>query len=70
MGKSKQISSKDRKMVSLACMNSNPDESKWGQYAPPGGCDEIVHNVDANTVKVLCWKCTSKSTGSPIQRFN
>ena len=72
MSKSKTRGSKNREAKSLLCMNSNPDESKWGMYAPPGGCDEIVHNVDESTTKVLCWKCTSRSTGGvgSISRFN
>lgn len=62
----KSRSSKDRGTKSLLCMNSNPDESKWGLYAPPGGCDEIVEGVDGNAERVLCWRCTSRSTNFKV----
>lgn len=45
----------------LKCMNSNPDTSKWGDWAPEGGCRETVE-VDENVSKVLCWRCTSRTT--------
>lgn len=45
----------------LKCMNHDPENSKWGEYAPDmEGCDEIVE-VDEKTTKVLCWRCTSRS---------
>lgn len=50
----------------LLCMNSNPEESKWGYVAPQGGCTEIVRNVDENTDKALCWRCTQKITNSKM----
>jgi hypothetical protein len=45
----------------LKCMNSHVESSKWWKYAPIGGCDEIVQ-VDIKTEKVLCWRCTLRST--------
>jgi hypothetical protein len=51
MKKSKPRSSKDRSLTPMKCMNSNPDESKWGQFAPSGGCSEIVM-VDSNRNEV------------------
>ena len=54
-------SSKNRESKELLCMNSDPENSKWGMYAPPGGCDEVVKGVDADTVKVLCHKCTMRA---------
>lgn len=42
-------------------MNSDTATSKWWKYAPHGGCSEIVE-VDSNTEKVLCWRCTMRST--------
>lgn len=63
MRKSKQLSSKDRGLQSMKCMNSNPEESKWGAFAPKGGCTETVM-VDSNTSKVLCSRCTSRSCGA------
>ena len=50
----------------LLCMNSNPEESKWGYAAPQGGCTEIVRNVDVNTDKALCWRCTQEITNQKV----
>lgn len=61
MADKKTFSSKVRTTVSMLCMNSDPETSKWGIYAPPGGCDIVVENVDSNTVKVLCSSCTMRS---------
>jgi len=45
----------------IKCMNHDPENSKWGEYAPTlEGCDEIVE-VPEETSKVLCFKCTSRS---------
>lgn len=47
----------------IKCMNHDPDNSKWGEYAPSlSGCDNIVE-VPVETTKVLCYQCTSRSTG-------
>jgi hypothetical protein len=53
-------SRKNKEPKSLACMNVNPEESKYGYVAPRGGCLELVENVDENTTKALCWRCTQK----------
>jgi hypothetical protein len=45
----------------LKCMNSDTATSKWWKYAPLGGCSEIVE-VGNDTEKVLCWRCTMRST--------
>jgi len=45
----------------LKCMNWNPETSKWGDWAPDGGCREKVE-VDSEVAKVLCWRCTSRTT--------
>lgn len=44
----------------IKCMNHDPENSKWGQYAPMGGCDEIIE-VGKEVDRVLCWRCTSSS---------
>ena len=44
----------------LLCMNSDPETSKWGDYAPLGGCN-IVVEVDERTERVLCHKCTMRT---------
>jgi hypothetical protein len=50
----------------MKCVNSDPDNSKWGYVAPRGGCENVVNNVDANTTSVLCWECTSKTTSTKM----
>jgi len=47
----------------LKCVNHDPENSKWGDYAPVGGCDMIVE-VDYRTDRVLCHKCTMRSVQS------
>jgi len=54
------FTAKNTETKKLACMNSNPETSKWWKYAPIGGCDEIVE-VDSKTDKVLCHRCTMRS---------
>ena len=63
MGKIKKdwktkINSKGERM--MICQNSEPNKSKWGEFAPPGGCTnfEIVGN---NTTSVLCSNCTTET---------
>ena len=57
------MNNKDERTKKLKCMNSNVESSKWWKYAPLGGCDEVIE-VDVKTEKVLCWRCTSRSTGN------
>ena len=46
----------------IKCMNYDPENSKWGEYAPSlNGCDEMVE-VPVETTRVLCWRCTMRST--------
>lgn len=66
MAKKTTFSSKDREMVEMLCMNADPGNSKWGIYAPSGGCDVVVKNVDSNTVKVLCNKCAIRAADNNI----
>lgn len=57
------MNNKNEHAKKLTCMNSDVESSKWWKYAPLGGCNEVV-SVDVHTEKVLCWKCTLRSTGS------
>lgn len=41
-------------------MNHDPATSKYGEFAPPGGCSVEVE-VDSNCAKVLCSACTSRT---------
>lgn len=43
-------------------MNHDPENSKWGQYAPMDGCENIVE-VPVETTAVLCYQCTMRSCG-------
>ena len=46
----------------IRCMNHDPENSKWGEYAQSlNGCDEWVV-VPVETERVLCWRCTMRST--------
>ena len=65
MKKSRSYSSKDKGTQILKCMNHEPENSKWGMYAPSDGCREVVV-CDMNVAKVLCWKCTCASTNMTI----
>ena len=48
----------------IKCMNHDPENSKWGEYAPDlTGCKEVVE-VPVETNKVLCWRCTSRSANN------
>lgn len=49
----------ERTTKTLKCMNHQPATSKYGEFAPLGGCDVEVE-VDSNTAKVLCSSCTSR----------
>ena len=52
----------------LKCMNHDPENSKWGEYAPEDGpCLETI-NVDERTDRALCWRCTSRSV-SMVKSF-
>jgi len=50
-------------MKLVKCMNHDPEASKWGQYAPDGGCSEKLYIDEASTAG-LCWKCTSSSVSN------
>ncbi len=53
----------------LKCMNHDPANSKWGEYAPESGACEEVVVVDEKCDKVLCFRCTSRSV-SGISNVN
>ena len=45
----------------MICQNSNPEISKWGDYAPEDGpCDEWVE-VGHETTAILCHRCTMRT---------
>jgi len=58
MAKTERAGSKEVK-----CMNHDPENSKWGQYAPDGGCDETMY-IDQNSDRGLCFRCTSRSVSN------
>lgn len=48
----------------IKCMNRNPLKSKWGDWAPDGGCkNEGV--VGVNVTGWLCSSCTMRTTTDP-----
>lgn len=50
----------ERTTKTLKCMNHDPATSKYGEFAPPGGC-RVEVEVDSNCAKVLCSACTSRT---------
>lgn len=48
----------------MICMNSNPEDSKWGDYAPEDGACEMWTEVGHKTTASLCWQCTSRSVNN------
>ena len=52
----------------VKCMNWEPENSKWGHYAPVGGCKEMM-KIDENSTKGLCSKCVSASVNQ-LSKFN
>lgn len=48
----------------MICMNSKPDQSKWGDYAPDEGVCENWTEVSNKTTGSLCWRCTSRSVNN------
>jgi hypothetical protein len=44
----------------VKCMNHEPETSKWGKYAPDGGCKEMM-SIDIKSTRGLCFRCTSRS---------
>ena len=47
----------------VKCMNHDPENSKWGQYAPEGGCQETMF-IDEGSTRGLCWRCTQRSVNN------
>ena len=47
----------------VKCMNHDPENSKWGHYAPEGGCQETMF-IDENSTRGLCWQCTQRSVNN------
>jgi hypothetical protein len=53
--------SKRKGMKRVKCMNHDPANSKWGEYAPEDGpCLEMI-DIDLRSDRGLCWRCTSRS---------
>lgn len=52
---------KRKGMKTVKCMNHDPENSKWGEYAPEDGpCQEMMQ-IDERSARGLCWRCTSRS---------
>jgi hypothetical protein len=52
---------KRKGMKTVKCMNHDPENSKWGEYAPEDGPCEETLQIDERSTKGLCWRCTSRS---------
>jgi hypothetical protein len=62
MSKTKEITRKNgTKARLMICSNSNPSESKWGDYAPESGSCENWMEVGEKTTTVLCSDCVQRS---------
>lgn len=48
----------------MQCMNSNPSNSKWADFAPEEGNCEMWTEVSNKTTASLCWQCTSRSVNN------
>ena len=65
MWKSKQvINEKGRTIGAMICQNSNPESSKWGEFAPEDGPCKNWVEVGANATAVLCSDCTQRSVNN------
>lgn len=65
MWKTKEVKDeKGRITRTMICQNSNPEESKWGDFAPEDGpCSNWVE-VGPKSTAVLCWECTNRSVSN------
>lgn len=43
----------------VKCMNHEPATSKYGEFAPLGGCEETIE-IDSKSVRGLCATCTQR----------
>ena len=61
---------KKRELRMLKCMNSQPETSKWGDWAPVDGCKNSVE-VGQDVAKVLCSDCTQQTVNviGEIRKF-
>jgi hypothetical protein len=59
-------SSKNKSMKQVKCMNHDPINSKWGQYAPDGGCQEKMW-IDERSTNGLCASCVQRSVNNMRQ---
>jgi|TARA_B110000483_G_scaffold11458_1_gene13217 hypothetical protein len=51
-------------MKEVKCMNHDPENSKWGEYAPEdGACKELIM-IDEKSDRGLCYRCTSRSVSN------
>jgi len=49
----------ERSFKVVKCMNNEPSTSKYGEFAPVGGCDATIE-IDAKSVRGLCSDCTQR----------
>jgi hypothetical protein len=51
--------SKKEKLKTSKCINANPQKSRWGDWAPAGGCTNKVY-VSEGASGRLCSECTQR----------
>ena len=56
--------SKKEKIKTSKCLNSNPTKSRWGDWAPTGGCNNRVY-VSEGAKGRICWECTHRVVTQP-----
>jgi hypothetical protein len=65
MWKSKQvINEKGRTIRTMICQNSEPENSKWGEFAPEDGPCSTWVPVGETATAVLCSDCTQRSVNN------
>lgn len=65
MWKSKQvINEKGRTIRTMICQNSEPENSKWGEFAPEDGPCKNWVPVGETATAVLCSDCTQRSVNN------
>ena len=64
MWKTKEVEIKDRKVLLMICQNSEPEKSKWAEYAPEDGTCQNWTPVGAEVTASLCPECVQRSVNN------
>ena len=66
MWKTKETEFKGRKAIAMICQNSEPERSKWAEFAPEDGPCENWTVVSAEATASLCSDCVQRSVNIRI----